>query len=136
MKRTSFWSGQVAAPEYGPCRPADLNWAGRYRRVNLARCTAYPKVVAGAGSSTLHKTLVTYSGMRLTRGSTGPVVRAVQRVIGVDADGSFGPVTEAAVIEWQTRHGLRGTGAVNAATWRTLLKATVHPSGVGHPAAP
>lgn len=30
MARTSFWTRSVAAPEYGPCRAADLNWAAPY----------------------------------------------------------------------------------------------------------
>ena len=30
MGRTSFWTRTAAAQDYGPCRPADLNWAPAY----------------------------------------------------------------------------------------------------------
>jgi peptidoglycan hydrolase-like protein with peptidoglycan-binding domain len=38
----------------------------------------------------------------------------------VTADGSFGPGTKAAVIQFQTTRGLPPTGVVDAATWAAL----------------
>ena len=38
----------------------------------------------------------------------------------VTADGSFGPGTKAAVIQFQTSKGLAATGVVDAATWKAL----------------
>lgn len=130
MGRTSFWTGQVAAPDYGPCRPADLNWAAPYSGPNPTRCPSYPTVQAPTGSSALTRTLYTYSGMELRRGSTGPVVTAVQQAIGTTADGSFGPVTRDAVVAFQAAHDIARTGVVDAATWRALLAGTA-PTGEG-----
>ena len=49
-------------------------------------------------------------------GSTGAQVMNVQTVVGVTADGSFGPMTKAAVVAWQTAHGLTADGAVGPMT--------------------
>ena len=48
---------------------------------------------------------------------------AIQKTIGMNADGKFGASTKAAVRKWQGGHGVRPSGGVGAATWRTLLKA-------------
>ena len=118
---TSFWTKTVAAPDFGPCRPADLNWAPRYRHANPAPCPRYPKVTAPAGSSATLKTLVKYSGMELRKGQSGPIVKAVQKVIGAKATGTFDAKTKTKLKSWQAEHDVTVTGTVNAATWRALL---------------
>jgi peptidoglycan hydrolase-like protein with peptidoglycan-binding domain len=80
-------------------------------------------VSAPAGASSLLQTLTTYSGMQLQRGDSGPVVRAVQQAVGAGVDGSFGPLTQAAVTSWQRAHEVSATGVVDGATWHALLKA-------------
>jgi len=50
-------------------------------------------------------------------GSSGSDVVKWQSIIGVTADGKFGPATKAATIEWQKEHDLVGDGVVGPATW-------------------
>jgi cell wall-associated NlpC family hydrolase len=51
-----------------------------------------------------------------SRSHRGSGVRALQRKVGVPADGVFGPGTEAAVKSWQRRHGLVADGIVGPQT--------------------
>jgi peptidoglycan hydrolase-like protein with peptidoglycan-binding domain len=61
-------------------------------------------------------------GTTLQRGSSGEAVRILQRAIGKLAiDGSFGPLTEARVKEYQQSKGLPVTGVVDTAVWNVLL---------------
>jgi cell wall-associated NlpC family hydrolase len=56
----------------------------------------------------------------LQRGSQGESVAAVQRALGIPADGEFGPVTRAAVRRFQAAHGLEVDGIVGPITSRAL----------------
>ena len=59
----------------------------------------------------------------LARGSKGKTVSTLQarlRELGYDADGEFGPATEAAVIAFQELHGLLPDGKVGPLTWEAL----------------
>jgi peptidoglycan hydrolase-like protein with peptidoglycan-binding domain len=47
----------------------------------------------------------------LKRGSTGSDVKKMQVMLGVEpANGNFGPITETALKDWQTKNGLAATG--------------------------
>jgi peptidoglycan hydrolase-like protein with peptidoglycan-binding domain len=133
--RTSFWTKHAAAPDYGPCRAEDMNWAGMYHNPNPEPCPQYPRVVAPKRATQLFKTLTTYSGMRLHRGSTGTPVSVVQQALGITADGVFGSRTAKRVARWQRHHHLTGTGVMNVPTWRSLLKANA-PKPAPKPPAP
>ncbi|HET9022032.1 MAG TPA: peptidoglycan-binding protein [Ornithinibacter sp.] len=67
-------------------------------------------------------TLEKYVGVVLKRGSTGEAVKALQRAIGkLTVDGSYGPLTEARVKEYQQSKGLAVTGITDAAVWNALM---------------
>lgn len=56
----------------------------------------------------------------LRRHATGALVKEVQAKLGVQADGFFGPFTEAAVRAFQRKHQLVPDGIVGPKTWRVL----------------
>jgi N-acetyl-anhydromuramyl-L-alanine amidase AmpD len=56
----------------------------------------------------------------LRKGSQGPDVAVLQRALGINDDGAFGPGTEAAVKAAQKKHGLAADGLVGPATWKAL----------------
>jgi putative chitinase len=62
--------------------------------------------------------------MLLKRGSTGEDVKKLQTRLGLTADGSFGPGTEAKVKEWQSLNGLTADGIVGDGTWGKLFAST------------
>jgi peptidoglycan hydrolase-like protein with peptidoglycan-binding domain len=120
--RTSFWTGSVAPVDYGPCRPAQFNWAAPYTGARLTPCPAHATVTAPKGAPAVAAGLFAASGARLGAGFTGPLVTSLQRALGVGADGDFGPITSAAVSAFRTTHGLPAGQTVDDATWRALLK--------------
>jgi hypothetical protein len=56
----------------------------------------------------------------LYRGCQGVDVLTLQKLLGIEADGDFGPKTEAAVKAFQTKHGLIADGMVGPVTWSKL----------------
>src|SRR4051812_7739844 len=58
-------------------------------------------------------------------GDVGPAVVAIQRQVGVAADGIFGPVTRGGVERFQRAHGLGVSGIVDARTWAALFNGRV-----------
>ena len=63
-------------------------------------------------------TNLTHSGIR---GNDAANVKRIQRVVGVVADGVFGPRTRAAVKRFQKAHHLTQDGAVGPQTWKALF---------------
>ena len=63
--------------------------------------------------------------MLLKNGSKGDDVKKLQEKLGVEAIGTFGPKTEAAVKAWQKANGLKDDGIVGDATWAKLFGESV-----------
>ena len=59
--------------------------------------------------------------MLLKVGSTGEDVKKLQQFLGLNADGSFGPMTESKVKEFQTKNGLVSDGVVGDGTWGKMF---------------
>jgi hypothetical protein len=56
----------------------------------------------------------------LEKGDSGPAVAKVQRILGLPADGDFGPVTDAGVRGFQGASGISKDGIVGPQTWGKL----------------
>ncbi|MBO0961432.1 peptidoglycan-binding protein [Neobacillus sp. MM2021_6] len=67
------------------------------------------------------KDIVPYPGHLIKNGSRGKDVERIQRAVGVNPDGIFGPNTKAAVKAYQSRHGLVSDGIVGPATWSMMF---------------
>ena len=63
--------------------------------------------------------------MLLKNGSKGEDVKKLQLKLGVEAVGTFGPKTEAAVKAWQRANGLNDDGIVGDATWNKMFSSNV-----------
>ena len=59
--------------------------------------------------------------MLLKNGSRGEEVKQLQTLLGLGADGVFGPGTEAKVKEWQAANGLTADGIVGPGTWGKMF---------------
>jgi Putative peptidoglycan binding domain len=68
----------------------------------------------------------------LKRGTKGPRVAFVQKVLGLHPDRIYGKQTKRAVKRFQRRHGLTADGIVGSATWSALKRARGRSSRAGH----
>ena len=62
--------------------------------------------------------------MLLKKGDNNDFVKQLQVKLGVEAIGTFGPKTEAAVINFQRANGLIDDGIVGDSTWNKLMGVT------------
>lgn len=68
--------------------------------------------------------------MLLKIGSKGEDVKKLQERLKLVADGSFGPGTEKAVKEWQSKNGLAADGIIGDASWSKLFEASVSQASI------
>jgi putative chitinase len=68
--------------------------------------------------------------MLLKLGSEGEDVKKLQIKLGVDPIGKFGPKTDTAVKDWQSKNGLTPDGIVGPSTWAKLMGEGVAPAPV------
>ena len=101
-----------------PRRNAIVRRAGGRASVALA-ALALGGTLAADGAGVAQATATTTGG-GLRPGDSGARVKALQRALGVTADGAFGPVTKRAVIAFQRAHGLEAKGVVGPLTARAL----------------
>lgn len=109
-------------------------WGGNYRTVKDPMhfeivCTP-EDIATGIDWSTVHQPALRPEAPHrwplLRRGDRGPAVEKLHDLLGVARPGEagygiFGPKTEAAVREYQERHGLEVDGRVGRQTWTALL---------------
>ena len=106
-----------------------FNWDGAYKRTSWWSGVAVTKPLTGPTGSTTTlppapatTPTVTASGYPLlVQGATGADVVLAQKVIGVTADGKFGPITAAALGTWQSKRGVPATKKLDDPTWATMV---------------
>ena len=67
----------------------------------------------------------------MRRGDTGPDVALLQKDLGVEATGTFGPKTEAAVREFQRSHAMVPDGIVGPKSWAAIDASRPAPAMAG-----
>ena len=130
------------APYYGVSPHTDhihisFNWDGARMRSSWWSGVAVTTPLTGPNYTAPPPVpVITASGYPLlVQGATGPDVALAQKVIGVTADGKFGPITAAALGTWQTKYGVPATRALDNATWSKMVALGLIPSRTAHPLA-
>lgn len=110
----SMSGGAQAAP--APAQPTVLPAAPNQLPAALSALSAAPAALPSAPVA-----LPAARGWTTVRwGSSGGVVKSVQRIVGAYPDGVFGPKTHRAVQRWQSRQGLVADGIVGPITARAM----------------
>ncbi|MFF5322837.1 peptidoglycan-binding protein, partial [Janibacter hoylei] len=98
-----------------------FSWDGAMQRTSWWTGVAWTGVTQGPGGPPAPLPDPT-SYPTLREGASGPDVQLAQKVIGVSADGVFGPATREALKTWQSKNGIKVTGILDQATWDQMVK--------------
>ena len=112
--KTSFWTGRVAAPDYGPCPVFNSQMAPLTQRANPEPCAEPVRMVRRTGRRTAMFGAV----------DKRPVRRA-QGILGLPVTGDFDTATWRAVKGYQRAHDLPVTGALDKPTWGSLAPSSI-----------
>ncbi|WP_157090044.1 peptidoglycan-binding domain-containing protein [Janibacter melonis] len=118
-------------PYYGSSPHTDhihfsFSWDGAMQRTSWWTGKAWTSVTKTPGGTsgtpvTPPPVATPQSYPTLTVGAKGADVKIAQKVIGVTADGAFGPATQAALRRWQSAQSIPVTGALDARTWQRMV---------------
>lgn len=126
MEALAFIHSAIAYEDPSPT-PQLRSW-------NFAHDLSTPLLLHLAGAATVSALLLT-SGTALAqttqRGDQGLAVVQVQRLLGIPADGEFGPETEAAVRTFQQQNGLTVDGVVGPETLQAMQSGTISGNTAG-----
>jgi len=115
----------AAAERFGFSRiPAWRGWAVKGKGYNLMEFWHYEIRDGLTWDQAMSRTYSPEPKMRpvLKRGSSGPAVGDLQRLLKIPDDENFGPKTEAAIIAAQKRFSLSPSGVVDDTTWTVLTR--------------
>src|SRR5918996_1117337 len=101
---------------------AAATMAGPGAPMAMAQLSGDLQAEVAAETSSKRAIEVREGGLPLRLGSQGALVAHVQKALGVPADGIFGPQTDTAVRQYQSRAGLQVDGIVGPATWGSLFE--------------
>lgn len=121
LVRDEYWhrSGERSRRRReAPRRSALVRRGGGRASIALAAVVLGGPIVSDGGA--VAQATTASSGPGLSRGASGSEVRALQRALGITADGAFGPATERAVRSFQRAHGIPVTGTVGPRTRKAL----------------
>ncbi|MCM3554228.1 peptidoglycan-binding protein [Janibacter melonis] len=117
-------------PYYGSSPHTDhihfsFSWDGAMQRTSWWTGKAWTSVTSTPGGSS--GTPVTppvatpdsYPTLKI--GAKGDDVKLAQKVIGVTADGAFGPATQTALRRWQSAQSIPVTGVLDTRTWERMV---------------
>ena len=113
--------GQIwAAPHTGTVVRLEAIWTSQYfvGRPSGGVATPAPAPAAPTGQPAAYRPVAAQPLLRI--GSSGPAVSHLQQLLGITADGAFGPQTLGSVESFQRSHGLGVDGVVGAQTWAAL----------------